>query len=194
MVGQAAAAIAAGPPPAVEVFDGVFSASARAVLASAVDAPAGIYRRVEGATTSAEHAIESLLVGAGDVTTREVEYWSREEWVGMEAHRDVDEEAACCDGELRMPSRVMIVDGECEAGLRAPTVLWDGSDAAIAADVDDGGGGGDGGAGNGGGGDGGGGNGGGGGLVVVPAVPGRVLSFSGSLLHAVPKPATEWLE
>ena len=179
--------------PSVAVYDGVFSASALSMLASdmessmtwraSVDAPAGIYRRGEGPTNTQEHAIESLLVAMGDVATREVEFWSRDEWLGMEAHRDVDEEAACRNGELRMPSRVIIVYGECEAGLRAPTVLWgdnhicdDGDAASGTARVADGNDGGEGGL-----------------LVVIPAVPGRVLSFSGSLLHAVPKPAIEWL-
>lgn len=55
-------------------------------------------------------------------------------------------------------------------GVGAPTVLWCGNDGRD---------GGDGGS--------------GGRLVAVPAVTGRVLSFDGTLLHAVPCPNGEWL-
>lgn len=80
----------------------------------------------------------------------------------LQAHRDVDEEAALAGGATRFPSRVVLLYGSVRAGLRAPTVLWCPGAA----------GGGDGGA-----------------LLTVPAVTGRMLVFEGSLLHAAPSPA-----
>jgi hypothetical protein len=159
--------------PTLAVHDGVFSAASEAVLASAAEC-AGVYRRADGASTAAEHAIESLLRGMGDDESSEVEYWMKESWVEMEAHRDADEEAASVEGVLRLPSRVLLVYGEVADGLAAPTVLWCGpqSKRVLAHD-------GRGAEGTEGGGD-------GGRLVLVPAVAGRVLEFEGGLMHAVP--------
>ena len=154
------------------VHDGVFSASALATLAMAPDA-AGVYRRSNnGASTAHECAIESLLAALDDDTSREVEYWGRDEWLSMEAHRDVDEEIATVDGELRMPDRVVIAYGECEAGMAAPTVLWcNATDAAFGGET---------------------GHEIGGRLLVIPALSGRLLDFDGRLLHSVPKPTSAW--
>ena len=176
VVAMQAAAVASGysnsiaARPAVAVFDGVFSAESQRALASAAES-SGVYVRNRGSVTAPEHAIESLLCALKDTETAEVEYWSRENWAAMEAHRDADEEAASADGLLRTPSRVLLVYGEVAEGLAAPTILWcepQGSevlagDGAAEEGVRSSG-----------------------RLVLVPAIAGRVLDFDGSLMHAVP--------
>ena len=151
---------------AVQVYDGTFSP---ATIAAFVSSPgsSGIYSRADGAVTPQQRAIESILAALGDgadTRTRAVEYWSKDTWQTMEAHRDVDEEASIAGGAAaaRFPSRVVLIYGAIKAGLRAPTVLW----CPGAAD-----------------------GAGGGALLAVPAVGGRMLVFEGSLLHAAPSPA-----
>ena len=157
--------------PAVSVYDGVYTSASQTALWSAAES-SGVYVRANGAATAAEHAIESLLRELGDAETAEVEYWGRESWAAMEAHRDADEDAASTDGSLRLPSRVMLLYGDVAEGLAAPTVLWCEPQAKKVLAGDDGGvDGGVGGAGR---------------LVLVPAISGRVLDFDGGLMHAVP--------
>ena len=158
--------------PDLVVYDGVYSAASQGALANAAES-SGVYVRSRGAATAAEHAIESLLRALGDAETAEVEHWTRESYAAMEAHRDADEEAACSDGRLRLPSRVLLVYGPVAEGLAAPTVLWCEpqsksvltGDVGVAAEDDSSG---------------------SGRLVLVPAVAGRVVDFAGRLLHAVP--------
>ncbi|MDG1482630.1 MAG: hypothetical protein P8R54_23770 [Myxococcota bacterium] len=124
-----------------------------------------IYRRSQGTCSPQEVFIESLLVVLGCESTREVEWWGRSEWKSVEAHRDVDEEAAVARGERRYPTHSLIVYLDVEPGMRAPTCLWVPDDDTGHTSS----------------------------LLVVPAVPGRVLIFPGTLLHAVPCPTLSWL-
>ena len=100
-----------------------------------------------------------------------MEWWGRSNYKSVEAHRDVDEEAASTRGERRYPTHSLLVYLDIDEGIRAPTCLWvpttdpDGDDNEKKSA-----------------------------LVVVPMVPGRLLVFSGELLHAVPCPALRWLD
>eukprot|EP00854_Cymbomonas_tetramitiformis_P009296 gene9296-11012_t len=105
----------------VEVYDGVLSAACCAELA---DVAPGVYRRALGPSSDPlGPLIESLLLSLGD-EAQEVQYWSRDEWLPLDAHRDVDEEAAVSTGEQRFPRRVWILYLEVEEGMRAPTLIW----------------------------------------------------------------------
>jgi len=125
----------------------------------------GVYRREGGEDDVLEPVEEFIesILGAVGDTAKEVEYWGREEWLAVEGHRDCDEGAAEC-GTRRFPDRVYIAYLDIEPGLLAPTMLWTPNGANQFAK-----------------------------LVAVPAVPGRLLSFDGSLLHAVPRPACRYL-
>jgi len=103
--------------PPISVFDGVFDPSATTEALG--DYGPGIYRRwmhdagidqdeqdAEAELSPVEEFIESLLVAVGD-TASEVEYWGREDWLRVEAHRDTDEPSAV-EGVRRFPSRVYI--------------------------------------------------------------------------------------
>jgi hypothetical protein len=149
------------------VFDGVLSPRCLMDLTAPAlyDVGPDVYRRSQGSCSPQEVFIESLLVGLGCGSTREVEWWGRSEWKPVEAHRDVDEEAAVARGERRCPTSSLVVYLEVEPGMHAPTCLWVPDDDTGHTST----------------------------LLVVPAVPGRVLIFPGTLLHAVPCPTLSWL-
>jgi len=156
----------------VQIFDGVFSSQIAEALG---DCPPGVYQRnrnrKEGASvehsSAAEIFVESVLVEAGDEGNA-VEYWGRTEWLGVETHRDCDESAASQTGIRRFPDRVYIAYLDIQLGLIAPTVLW-APDTGSQSKKE-------------------------GRLWAVPAVTGRVVSFEGSLLHSVPRPACQFLD
>ena len=149
------------------VFDGVLSPRSLSELTTPelYDIGPDIYRRSQGSSSPQEVFIESLLVGLGLGSTREVEWWGRSDWRPIEAHRDVDEEGAVVRGERRYPTYSLVVYLDVEPGMRAPTCLWLPNNTGDTSS-----------------------------LMVVPAVPGRVLIFPGTLLHAVPCPTLSWLE
>eukprot|EP00929_Paragymnodinium_shiwhaense_P002587 TRINITY_DN102896_c0_g1_i1.p1 TRINITY_DN102896_c0_g1~~TRINITY_DN102896_c0_g1_i1.p1 ORF type:complete len:410 (-),score=32.07 TRINITY_DN102896_c0_g1_i1:507-1658(-) len=149
----------------VEVYDGMLSGRLREAL---LDADFGVYRREAGPQSLAEEAMEHVLTAFGD-ESREIEYWPRDEWMPVEAHRDVDEMAARLLGVRRLPETVNIAYVDIEEGLRAPTLVWEaGEDSGNKSTA--------------------------GALHVVPAVSGRLLRFPGSFLHAVPCPVTQLLD
>lgn len=154
----------------VSVFDNVLSPSCCKELTSDALYNIGpeVYRRDQGSASPQDVLIESLLLGLGFNETREVEWWGRSIYKSVEAHRDVDEEAATARGERRYPTHSLIVYLDIEEEMRAPTCVWvpDKTADGIGKSA----------------------------LVSVPAVPGRMLVFSGELLHAVPCPTLSWLD
>lgn len=194
----------------VRVWDGCFDAAALRAIRSAGQARAhpltSVYDREEGSEhcgrTVLEQAVCSLLDELGD-SSRFIEYWWREEWMSLEAHRDIDEElcrtvsTADESGLQRCPLRGHVLYVDLEDGVSG-TCCWveDGDRPEHSA-----------------------GAGGGGtalagvadapddlsatrggaprslrGLIVVPAVRGRLLRFSGDMLHGVCRPALALLD
>jgi hypothetical protein len=155
--------------------------------------------------TPLEHAIHSILLELND-PCHIVEYWSRDEYMNMDAHVDIAEQELednnNNDNNLpRCPSSAHILYLQIKQDLRAPTCVFPkkvigwGSSTTTAADDDDdddqnhhhdqnnnnnnn--------------------NKGGGGswvpvdLVTIPPVQGRVVRFPGNAMHAVPYPADRW--
>ena len=124
-----------------------------------------------------ERAVEAILTEMGDSTTEYVEYWSRQEWRNIEAHADVDENLAKHQDQLsgtrasdpfRYPNKGHVLYLKVGTEVRGPTCLFPnhttGGELANG-EVE---------------------------LVTVPAVNGRLLQFSGNLLHAVPRPTDFW--
>ena len=107
-------------PAGIAVYDGAFSPAAGRRLADIDISTLGSYRRSCGATTAAEHFIESLLHELGE-TCDEVEYWGREAWRPVCAHADIDERCARERGELRFPAAVLVVYVQVE--LQPPDYL-----------------------------------------------------------------------
>jgi hypothetical protein len=125
--------------------------------------------------TPLEHALNHLLTKLGD-TSPIIEYWSRDEYMNIDAHCDIDERQLENEGTLRYPeySHVLYLT----VNVKGPTCVlnqqggWmnttnsnnddDGDDEPTS-------------------------------LITVPAVEGRLLRFPGNLLHAVPKPPHRWL-
>ncbi len=158
-------------PPEI-IHDGVFSASACSALhVAAVPRELGhaLYRR-RSPSSPLELAIDSYLEEMGDSEPL-VEYWSRQEWMHLEAHADVDEALAAATGceDLRYPEHGHVLYLSVGPKVRGPTCVWrDGTGKGPGGDRF-------------------------GAMSVVPAVAGRVLRFDGHLQHAVPRPHNVWL-
>jgi hypothetical protein len=123
--------------------------------------------------TPIEHAIDSALSEMGDNTKR-VEYWSRDEYMNIDTHADIDEATLEDEGTVRCPSVGHVLYLQVKRGLHGPTCVfpkeqtgWGLNENKPGGDITD--------------------------LIVVPAVKGRVLRFSGSSMHAVPNPPNRWL-
>ncbi len=173
----------------IQVFDNVFSSYACEELTSLTqdhsergNDGSSVFTRPphnEKPLTPIEHAIDSFLISIND-TTQKVEYWSRDEYINIDAHADIDEEQLEDEDILRCPQMGHVLYLEVEEGLRGPTCVfpskpfgWDNKnelDVGVGdgdeKEVD---------------------------LVVVPAVKGRVLRFPGNVMHSVPCPAHRYV-
>ena len=126
--------------------------------------------------TPIEHAIDSFLISINDAT-KKVEYWSRDEYINIDAHADIDEEQLEDDDMLRCPQMGHVLYLEVEEGLKGPTCVFPskrfGWGKRYEYDVDseeeevE--------------------------MVIVPAVKSRVLRFPGNAMHSVPCPPNRWL-
>lgn len=143
--------------------------------------------------TPLEHAIDSALVALGD-TSRKVEYWSRDEFMNIDVHADIDElhleegeedDDGKESGLLRCPKMGHVLYLEVEDGLRCPTCVFpnkrtgwdvmnkdyhhtnrkDKQQQQQQTPVE---------------------------LITIPAVQGRILMFPGSAMHSVPRPTHRW--
>lgn len=185
----------------VRVWDGCFDAGALSVICSAGGARGHTLTSVfdrggdsrQSGRSVLEQALCSLLDELGD-RSRFIEYWWRDEWMDLEAHRDIDEElcrAVVADGMglQRCPINGHVLYVDLEDGVSG-TCCWMEGDAGSSTipmqdDVDpnndlcairggpprplhS--------------------------MVVVPAIPGRLLRFSGDMLHGVTRPALALLE
>ena len=159
----------------VQVDDNVFSPEACVELhllaqehtSRSRDGSSIFFRDDTSELTPIEHALNSYLTAVGD-PHEIVEYWSRDEYLNIDAHTDVDELELEEDRRIRCPEfghvLYLIVDPEVRAPTCVfPTKLGGWTEGAKTE------------------------------LVTVPAVQGRVLRFSGSAMHAVPKPADRFL-
>jgi hypothetical protein len=128
--------------------------------------------------TPLEHAIDSALTALDD-PSRTVEYWSRTEYMNIDAHVDIAEMELEEDGILRVPKVSHVLYLKVLASLSSegcPTCVFpgkqvgrsleDNNDEKAGADVE---------------------------LVTVPAVQGRIVKFPGDAMHAVPCPSDRWL-
>ena len=127
--------------------------------------------------TPLEQALNSYLSAIGDDQPI-VEYWTRNEFLNMEAHADLDEDVLEATGHcIRCPTYGHVLYLGIQSHLRGPTCVFanklggwtssnndkeSGKEGIVS-------------------------------MVSVPAVQGRVLRFPGSAVHAVPKPANRWI-
>lgn len=96
-----------------------------------------------------------------------VESWSRQEFLNMDTHSDIDERAFNEDGLLRFPEWGHVLYLNVDVNMRAPTCVFsqfggwakEGDSDLVTTTI-----------------------------VTVPAVQGRVLRFPGSAMHAVSRP------
>ena len=106
-----------------------------------------------------------------------VEYWSRQEYLNLDTHADIDEEDFVEQSLLRCPNFAHVLYLQVCQDVSCPTIVfptklmgWNsdsvennhGDDDMIE-------------------------------MATIPAVQGRLLRFDGRAMHAVPKPADRWL-
>jgi len=177
----------------VRVFDGAVGAEAceaadkeAAVLRNRGDAGGGhwLLDREEGPSAPLEHLIHACLQEMGD-GSRWVEYWARDEWLNLDAHRDVDEmlarrgEAGGLDpgapetpgrfapGAIRFPTHAHVLYLALGEKVVGPTLVLDDGGAGRK-EMER--------------------------MFVVPAKQGRLVRFSGDRFHAVPRPPLAYLD
>ena len=184
----------ATPAQPVRAWDGVFAPADLALLAKSGDRRSHSYttifdrRASPDGRTVIERALASLLDALGDEAPY-VEYWWRGEWKSIASHRDVDEtlclsrkHAGSANGVQRCPDHGHVLYVDVHDEVRGPTCVWveegsanrqttgeEGEDRRAGAPRPLRS------------------------LYVVPCREGRLLRFSGELLHAVPNPPCEWL-
>mmetsp|Transcript_25882 Transcript_25882/g.38289 ORF Transcript_25882/g.38289 Transcript_25882/m.38289 type:complete len:400 (-) Transcript_25882:4-1203(-) len=124
-----------------------------------------------------EHAIDSALLEIGDESKR-VEYWSRDEYMNIDVHADIDETMLEDGGSVRCPLMGHVLYLQVKDGLNAPTCVFPSermgwgqkekeeiqNDGVVEKE-----------------------------LVVVPCVQGRILRFPGNAMHSVPSPPHRYL-
>ena len=189
--------ITAALTPPVRVWDGVFAQPDLSIIATSGERRQHSFTSVfdrhafPKGRTVLERSLASIL-DALDDSSQYIEYWWREEWKSIEAHRDVDEtlclsrkHAGSPLGVQRCPNNGHVLYVDVEDDVRGPTCVWveepPPDDFKLAATAEEA----DGRAGpprelqS---------------MVVVPCRAGRLLRFSGEAIHAVPRPSCEWLK
>ena len=176
-----------------KVWDGVLGAQALSSVRTAAlsDSSNGhIWQRgLLAPRTLIESVLGDVLEAIGD-DSEYVEYWWREHWMPLGAHRDIDEafadlvrvsaeDESFTFGAQRCPHFGHILYVSVEPTLLAPTCVFEEVDSGSTEDdtsVDRGGppralrr------------------------MTIVPAVSGRLLRFPGHWLHAVPQPASQYI-
>lgn len=130
--------------------------------------------------TPLETAIEAILRQIDNDELDEstvVEYWTRQEYLNLDVHSDIDEEQLERYSTLRYPinGHVLYLRAgnpveKCDTAVVGPTCIFPniagGWGVPQGEDIH---------------------------LLSVPVVAGRLLRFSGSIMHAVPKPSNRWL-
>lgn len=142
--------------------------------------------KMEGDVPIIEQALDNILSELGDIVDENniqyVEYWTRQEWRHIESHADVDEHLAkeqdiligngdeIGEYSFRYPENGHVLYLKVGSEVRGPTCVFPeietGGSLLQQPKTE---------------------------VITVPAVPGRLLRFNGSLLHSVPRPADLWL-
>lgn len=157
----------------LQVFDNVLNRQTRQVLhqvASEGGLSHKLVHRSSAPSSPLEHALVAILDELND-TSPYIEYWCRQEWRHIEAHADVDEfSARSGNHNFRYPTHGHVLYLQVGTQVKGPTCIFEecvsGGDLSTRPEVS---------------------------LVTVPAVEGRLLRFTGNLLHAVPRPTDIWL-
>ena len=157
----------------VQVFDSVFTPDTCQELHHLAlehaergkDGSSVFYRGDAADLTPLEYALDSCLAQLHD-TNDIVEYWSRNEYIHMDAHADIDEQELEDEEQIQCPEFAHVLYLEIQPNIRGPTCVFSqhggwGNDTTTT-------------------------------IVTIPAVQGRVLRFPGSAMHAVPKPTNRW--
>lgn len=155
----------------ISVFDDVFPASTLASIDAEAKAggPIGhsLFFRDSKPRSTVEACFDNLLDRLSD-ETRCVEYWWRDEWMSLEMHRDVDEYLySQQDSVFRYPAHAHVLYLAVGKEVSGPTVVFD-DDCDRKGDFNK--------------------------LTIVPAKSGRLLRFSGHLMHAVPRPPLAYFD
>ena len=153
---------------ALQVWDNVLVRSRTAALERSVEELGGSHflldRQAVKPRCLLRNSLDELLHSVGD-SSRYVEFWTREDWINLDVHRDVDEFLHRRSGEMRTPNHAHVLYVDIGSHCQGPTALFLENEAASINRV-----------------------------VSVPAVSMRLLRFQGHIIHAVPRPALAMLD
>lgn len=180
---QCTALSSTAPKHSVRVFDNVFSKETCRDLmwlckehserAAECDGSSIFYRDKGSPLTPLEKAIDSVLTSIGDASNI-VEYWSREQYINIDAHADIDEKGLLNHEEkIQCPIQGHILYLSIGKDLLGPTFIfpdklegWSTERETDNNNVE---------------------------MIIIPALQGRLVHFDGRAMHAVPKPVDRWL-
>lgn len=120
--------------------------------------------------TPIESVIESILQGLNDDASK-VEYWWRDEWFSLDAHKDIDEKHAINKplDDFKYPRHAHVLYLYIGYDVEGPTLIWTNNintnHTHIYKD-----------------------------MFIVPSVITRLLRFQGDLLHSVPRPSLAYID
>ena len=169
-------ALALVSPGAVQVWDGVLSGPSSIQTLHSAATRSGLGHRVLDRSNPPQSVVECALdniLKELDDDSRYCEYWARQEWRHIEAHADVDELLARTEPALdySFPQHGHVLYVQIGTDVQGPTCVFPqvstGGELLVESDPANE-------------------------LVVVPAVTGRLLRFTGSALHSVPRPHNLW--
>jgi hypothetical protein len=140
--------------------------------ASDCDGSSIFYRHEGNSLSPLEKAIDSVLTSVGDVSNI-VEYWSREHYINIDTHADVDEKRLLHESRILCPKQGHILYLSVDTNLLGPTFIFPnklegwGTERSTKTKIIE--------------------------MITVPALQGRLVRFNGRAMHAVPKPVDRWL-
>ena len=159
-----------GKETAISVFDNVMSEEASKLLDITLTQQLdeygsghNLYYRNETPNSLLEHTLHLILQQLCD-SSPIVEYWFRDEWLNLELHRDCDELLLQESGTLRYPERGNILYLFSGSQVCGPTLIFNDESSLppLQAKLTD--------------------------VTIIPAKASRVVTFDGSLAHAVVRP------
>ena len=140
-----------------------------------------VYDRSISPRSSIESVCNSILTTLND-DSKYIEYWWRDEWIHLDAHKDVDEHLAkkTSPPVIRYPLNGHVLYLDIGRDVLGPTCLFFEKASSVSSPtpsssvsfpslpISE--------------------------MAIVPAVTGRLLRFDGDIMHAVPRPALGYLD
>ena len=155
----------------VEIYDNVFlQESCQRVdteLTAVRELGHTVYQRDHSPRSLAEVVIEEALKKLND-NSKMVEYWWRDEWINLDFHRDLDESLWKHNQTHRCPKHGHVLYLSVGSNAHGPTVILHDSGDELNGQFNK--------------------------MTIVPPRTGRLLRFSGHMMHGVPRPSLAYFD